>query len=110
MWKQEWLNAAAAFGLGYSVYRWWQLVAAGCIQMGVGGRTLLVRSASGKILAGAAGVQCLVRWPLDLLGNVRFGLQHRYRKLQGLGPVHPTIPAHGLLLSWRALLLIYWGT
>ena len=24
MWKQEWLNAAASFGLGYSVYRWWQ--------------------------------------------------------------------------------------
>src|ERR1035438_8489308 len=86
------------------------LLAAGYVQMGVGGRTLLVRSASGEILAGAAGVQCLVRWPLDLLGNVRFGLQHRYRKLQGLGPVHPTIPAHGLLLSWRALLLIYWGT
>jgi hypothetical protein len=24
MWKQEWLNAAASFGLGYSVYRLWQ--------------------------------------------------------------------------------------
>lgn len=26
MWEQEWLNAAASFGLGYSVYRWWKPV------------------------------------------------------------------------------------